>query len=68
VRDLIDGWSVTGRTRHIKVRYFFLRELKTEGIAKVKWIKSNNNPSDLFTKNLNIEMFEEHSRKFIQEM
>jgi hypothetical protein len=23
VKDLINGWSVTGRIRHIEVRYFF---------------------------------------------
>jgi hypothetical protein len=46
VRELINGWSVTRRTRQIEVRYFFLRELKKEGIAKVEWIKSNNVPSD----------------------
>jgi hypothetical protein len=61
VKDLINGWSVTGRTCHIKVRYFFLRKLKKEGIAKVEWIKSNSNPNDLFTKNL----FEEHSKRFV---
>jgi hypothetical protein len=68
VKDLINGWSVTGRTRHIEVHYFFLHKLKKEGIAKVEWIKSNSNPSDLFRKNLNIELFEEHSKRFIQEM
>jgi hypothetical protein len=68
VKDLINGWSVGGRTRHIDVRYFFLRELKEKGIAKVEWVRSNNNPSDLFTKNLNIELFEVHAKKFVQEM
>jgi hypothetical protein len=36
VKDLINGWSVTGRTRHIEVHYFFLHKLKKEGIAKVE--------------------------------
>jgi len=66
-KDLMDGWSVGGRTRHIDVRYFFLRELKEKGIAKVEWVQSQNNPSDLFTKNLNSEMFRKHSRVFVKE-
>jgi len=66
-KDLMDGWSVGGRTRHIDVRYFFLRELKEKGIAKVEWVQSKNNPSDLFTKNLNSEMFRKHSSVFVKE-
>ena len=50
------------------VCYFFLCELKEKGIAKVEWVQGNNNPSDLFTKNLNIELFEVHAEKFVQEM
>ena len=64
-KDLMDGWSVCGRTRQINVRYFFLRELKEKGIAKVEWMQSKNNHSDLFTKNLNSEMFRKHSRVFV---
>ena len=66
VKDLINGWSVSGRTRHVDVRYFFLRGLKEKGIAKFEWIRSNINPSDLFTKNLKTELFEEYLRKFVQ--
>jgi hypothetical protein len=50
VKDFINNWSVAGRTCHIKVCYFFLHKLKKEDIARVDWIKSNNYPSDLFTK------------------
>jgi hypothetical protein len=30
--DFINGWSLSGRTRHIKVKQYFLRELKEQGI------------------------------------
>ena len=29
--DLANNWSAGGRTRHIDVRYYFLRELKEQG-------------------------------------
>ena len=48
--DLINGWSVGGGTKHIDCRIMFLRELKKEGIIRVHWIPTTNNPSDLFTK------------------
>jgi hypothetical protein len=35
VVDLVNNWSVTGRTRHIAVRINFLRELKEEGLIRV---------------------------------
>jgi hypothetical protein len=32
--------------------------------VKIEWISSQNNPSDLFTKNLSIELFKKHSSVF----
>jgi hypothetical protein len=50
-KDLINNWSFGGRTRHIDVRYLFLREAKERNMVKIEWILSQNNPNDLFTKN-----------------
>jgi hypothetical protein len=50
--DLANSWSISGGTKHMEVRYQFLRELKEKGILRVKWIPGNENDSDLFTKNL----------------
>ena len=41
-----------GRTRHMETRLFFLREMKENGIIKTKWRRGDNNPADMFTKNL----------------
>ena len=32
--DFINGWSVSGRTRHIEVKQYFLRELKEHVLLK----------------------------------
>jgi hypothetical protein len=45
-KDLIDNWSVGGRLHHVEVKQFFLRELKEQGLLKVKWLNSENNTSD----------------------
>jgi hypothetical protein len=51
-KDLINNWSVGGRLRHIEVKQCFLRELKEQGLIVVKWIASEDNTSDMMTKNL----------------
>jgi hypothetical protein len=62
--DLVNNWSVGGRTRHVDVRYYFLREMKEAGIIEVKWIPTNNNCSDIFTKNLDGPAFKKHAEVY----
>ena len=50
--DLINNWSVGGRTRHIEVRQYFLRNLKEDGVIETSWISGDDNTADIFTKNL----------------
>ncbi len=59
-KDLSNSWSVGGRMRHIKVKYYFLRELKEKYLIKVEWICSEDNCSNIFTKNLNGAAFNKH--------
>lgn len=65
--DLVNGWSVGGRTRHIETRQWFLRELKEKGIMEVKWISGEKNKADLLTKNVTGKVFEKHSDEFCLE-
>ena len=58
--DLSKNWSVSGRTRHDSIRQNFLRKLHEEGIITVKWIPTEENSADLFTKNLSGPTFEKH--------
>ena len=62
--DLFNGWGVSGRTRHVAVKLNFLRELKEEGTIEVKWLPSEKNAADLFTKNLGGELFDTHAKMF----
>ena len=67
VVDLVNNWSVGGRTRHITTKANFLRELKEEGVLKVIWFPTNDNSSDMFTKNLMGPIFEKHSKVYVSE-
>ena len=60
VKDIVDGWSVVGRTRHLSYRMNWLRELKEQGILEIEWVRSEMNPSDLLSKNLMGPLFAKH--------
>ena len=40
------------QTKHVNTRYHFVRELIDEGTLKIEFVRSENNDSDIFTKNL----------------
>ena len=60
-KDLANNWSVGGHTRH---RFYFLRELKEEGLIQTVWQHGFNNCADLFTKNLDGATFRWHAVVF----
>jgi hypothetical protein len=55
-KDLVNNWSIGGRTRHVGVRLNYLRELKEKGFIEVNWIRS----ADILTKNLPIAVYQKH--------
>jgi hypothetical protein len=63
-KDLVNNWSVGGRTRHMDVRYHFLRELKEANIVRVQWVSTHENCTDMFTKHLAGPVFNKHTRVF----
>ena len=62
--DLANNWSIGGRTRHIEVRQYFLRDLKMEGIVQTQWLAGSEMSSDLFTKNLARPLFEQQVKTY----
>ena len=55
--DLVNGWSVGGGTKHMDCRIMFLRELKDSGILRIVWIPTTDNESDIYTKNVDKQIF-----------
>jgi hypothetical protein len=55
------------KTRHVDTRYHFVRENLDDGIIKIEFIKSVENQSDIFTKNVIQEIYERHVGKFLEE-
>ena len=46
-----------GRTKHINVRYHFIRSYVEEGKVKLKHVRTEDQLADLFTKPLGISKF-----------
>ena len=65
---LTHSWSVGGRTRHIDVKWHFLREMKEEGIIHTVWLHSPENSTDLFTKNLTGPDFRKHASVYCSDL
>ena len=61
--------NYTGKsTRHIDVRYNFIRDYVEEGIVKIEFVISVENLADIFTKNTNTDIFENHSSKLLSNL
>ncbi len=59
--DLVNSFSVGGRTGHIIVKQCFLKELKEAKVLVVKWIPGSENEADIFTKNLDGPLFKHYA-------
>ena len=55
------------RTRHVDTRYHYIRENVEDGIIKIEFVKSMENDSDIFTKNVTQEIYEKHVKNFLED-
>jgi hypothetical protein len=63
--DLANNWNTGGRTRHVDVRNYFLRELRDEGVIRVSHVPGDENDADIFTKNTETRVFEKHIPMYV---
>jgi hypothetical protein len=55
------------RTWHVDTHYHFVREFIKDGFIKIDFVRSVENDSDLFTKNVNQELYAKHTKKFLED-
>ena len=58
--------SVSQRSKHIDVRYHFVREFVHEGFLRIVFVKTKDNDADIFTKNLSGELHDRHAPKMVE--
>ena len=51
-----------GRSKHIDVRFHFIRQYQEDRLVKIKYIPTGENVADMFTKPLSKSLFEKHKR------
>ena len=56
--------GASSRTRHVDTRRMHLNDLQEQGLIKLKFVRSADNPSDVATKNVNGETFNRHVVRF----
>ena len=56
--DLISSQIGTNRSKHIDLRFHYIRDLAATGVLRITLIPSKENAADGFTKPLRIEDFE----------
>jgi hypothetical protein len=64
---MAENVSATSRTKHIDTRYHFVREFVEEGFIKVIFVKTSENKSDMFTKNVSGEAYDDHIDNYIMD-
>ena len=54
---LAKNQQVSMRTKHIDVRYHFIRDLVQEKMLNIVYVRSEENYADIMTKNVSVEIF-----------
>ncbi|MDR3401435.1 MAG: reverse transcriptase domain-containing protein [Chthoniobacter sp.] len=55
--QLANGSRISQRSKHINVRYHYIRSCVAEGIVAVRWIRTTEQPADALTKALGPQQF-----------
>ena len=66
--EMLDMKSGKWRTKHVNTRYHWIKEFIDDELVLVKYIKSEENVSDICTKNLPPNLFKKHSSKLISDV
>ena len=53
------------RKRHIDTRYFFIHEHMEDGFIKIVFVRTDDDDTDIFTKDMNRETYEKHVVSFL---
>ena len=56
------------RTKHIDIRTSFVREYQQDGKIIIKFVKSEENEADIFTKNTTNTIFQNSQKKLVWDM
>ena len=59
--------TTSNKTKHVDTRYHFVREYIERGEIVIEFVRSEENDSDIMTKNLGEEAYWKHADKLIED-
>ena len=62
---MAENASSSIRTRHIDIKWHFTRNLTKDKIIKIVFVRTADNKSDGFTKNVSADIHEKHTQDFV---
>jgi len=62
--DLANKRTTGVRTRHVDIRHHYIRDLKEQGFIELEWVSTDDNETDIFTKNCAQRIHEKHTHKY----
>ena len=62
---LSNSRTTSDRTKHIDIRTSFVMEYQEDGKIIIKFVKSEDNEADIFTKNRTNVIFQNHQKKLV---
>ena len=62
---LSNNRTTSDRTKHIDIRAAFVKEYQEDGKIIIKFVKSEENEADIFTKNTTNVIFSNHQKKLV---
>jgi hypothetical protein len=62
---LTENATTSQRTKHIDVKYHYVRQYVEDGIVKIIFVRTDENDADGFTKNVSGTIYERHRRKYM---
>jgi hypothetical protein len=62
---MTENVTATSRTRHVDARYHYVREFVAEGFLNIIFVKSADNRSDMFTKNVSADVLGFHVKSYV---
>ena len=62
---LSNNRTTSDRTKHIDIRTSFIKEYQEDGKIIFKFVKSEENEAEIFTKNTTNEIFHNHQKKLV---
>ena len=62
---LSNNGTTRDRTKHIDIRTSFVKEYQDDGKIIIKFVKSEENEADIFTKNTTNTIFQNHQKKLV---